>query len=256
MPDLTIIVVTYNNAEIVEPCLASIKAGAGGASHEIIVVDNASQDGTIERVRNFDATARVLELAENRGFAAANNVGIAAARGRYLVLVNSDAFPEPGAIERLLAAIESHDRTGIVGGQLRYPSGRLQPSAARFPSLLGNLWLAFFLHRLPGLSRLPVAVLSHRRFYSTLRRVDWVSAAFCLARPSVGPLPTTSFMYGEDMEWCHGAWANGLEVLLEPSAVAVHIGQASVRKTKSTGYQQVRRLEAQLRWFTDRKSVV
>src|SRR5205823_170332 len=136
------------------------------------------------------------------------------------------------------------------GARLRYPSGRLQPSAGTFPSLLGDLWVALFLHRVPGLSRAGLGYLVDQRLYRTPRQVDWVSAAVCAARVQVGPLPDSRFMYGEDVEWALASCAAGWQVWLEPSATAVHISRASVDDTREAGFVQRQRVEFELRWFS------
>jgi GT2 family glycosyltransferase len=186
------------------------------------------------------------------GFAAANNAGIRASKGRVLVLVNSDAFPDTGSIDRLVAALEELPDAGIVGGLLRYPDGRFQASMGKFPSLLGDLWVALFLHRAPLLGRLEVGVSSHRSSYRVRRRVDWVTAAFCIARREAGLIPESRFMYGEDVGWAAECRARGLEVWLEPSATAVHIGRASVDRSQAPGFAQRRRVDFELRWFEPR----
>ncbi len=160
----------------------------------------------------------MLALERNVGFAAATNAGIAASRGRLLALVNSDAFPDEGSIDRLADAIDALPRAAIVGGRLRYPDGAPQPSTGRFPSLLGGLWTALLLHRMPLLGRLDVGVNAHPAHYRVRRRVDWVTAAFCIARRESGPLPERSFMYGEDVEWARESASAGREVWFDPGA--------------------------------------
>jgi GT2 family glycosyltransferase len=135
---------------------------------------------------------------------------------------------------------------------LRYPSGRPQPSAGTFPSLLGTLWVALFLHRVPGLSRIGLGYMTDSRLYLKPRRVDWVSAAVCAARADVGPMPTSSFMYGEDVEWALASREAGYEVWTEPAATAVHIGRASVDQSHEAGFAQRRRAEFELAWFRRR----
>lgn len=252
VPIVSVIIVTYNNAAIIQRCLESAKRAAAASTNEILLIDNGSTDGTVELTQRFDSDIRIVALESNQGFAQANNVGMSLAKGRFIALVNSDAFPDPGSIDRLRYTIEQDRRIGIVGARLRYGSGALQPSAARFPSLLGNLWLALFLHRAPVISRVPVAVLAHRTFYQNTRTVDAVYASFCLARREVGPLPTSSFMYGEDVQWCHQAQRRGLRVVVEPAATGVHLAGSSVRSSQAAGFAQTRRVATQLQWFEGR----
>jgi N-acetylglucosaminyl-diphospho-decaprenol L-rhamnosyltransferase len=248
-PDVSIIVVTHNNESLIVDCLRAIHAGIGLNSYEVIVVDNDSTDGTLAAIPNDLKPRHVIALEKNVGFAQANNAGIEAGRGRLVALVNSDAFPDRGSIDRLIEAIDELPHAGIVGGCLRYATGRPQPSVSRYPSLLSGLWVALLLHRLPLTARLNIGVNAHPTQYSTRHQVDWVSAAFCIARREAGHLPAGAFMYGEDVEWAFACREAGLEVWFEPTATAVHIGRASVDQSRTPGFAQERRAQFELAWF-------
>jgi N-acetylglucosaminyl-diphospho-decaprenol L-rhamnosyltransferase len=250
--DASVIVVTHNNAAIVDRCLTSIAAATVTHRCEVIVVDGASRDGTLAAIGARLESPRVIALDRNVGFAKATNVGIEASRGRLLVLVNSDAFPDPASIDRLIDAIDAVPGAGIVGARLRYPSGRGQPSTARFPSLAGGLWVALMLHRAPLLGRAGIGIDAHRSHYRTRRRVDWTTAAFCIARREIGEMPTRSFMYGEDVAWARACAERGMSVWLEPAASAVHVGRASVDQSQPAGFAQRRRVLFELSWFAER----
>jgi GT2 family glycosyltransferase len=246
------VVVTHNNGDLIGDCLGSIFDSLQRAEAQVIVVDNASTDRTLDVIGRGPWPVEVIALEENAGFAKAVNRGRDRARGRYLALVNSDAFPDAGCIDRLVDRLETGAHAGIVGAKLRYPSGRPQPSAGTFPSLLGTLWVALFLHRVPGFSLLGIGYLADSRLYRVPRRVDWVSAAVCAARIEVGPLPTSSFMYGEDVEWALACREAGFEVWVEPAATAVHVGRASVDQSQDPGFAQRRRAQFELAWFSRR----
>jgi GT2 family glycosyltransferase len=251
-PDVSVIVVTHNNEALIGRCLNSIAGAVGACSHEVIVVDNGSTDGTLAVVADEQSAVRSIALDANIGFARANNIGIDASRGRLIALVNSDAFPDPGSIERLVEAIDQLARAAIVGGRLRYPTGELQPSHGRFPSLLGGLWVALFLHRMPLLGRSGLGVAAHPTLYRTRCRVDWVTAAFCIARREAGHVPIGRFMYGEDVEWALASRRAGLEVWLEPASTAIHVGRASVERSRERGFAQRQRVQFELAWFARR----
>jgi GT2 family glycosyltransferase len=255
-PAVSIIVVTHNNRELVGPCVRAIFNSLEAVRAEVLLVDNASSDGTMQELARCELPVRSIELRQNVGFARAVNRALEEARGSYVVLVNSDAFPDRGCIERLVEALERRPRAGIVGAKLRYPSGRLQPSAGTFPSLRGSLWVALFLHRFPGLSRLGIGYLASASLYVRPRRVDWVSAALCAARAELGPLPDSSFMYGEDVEWAAAGRAAGWEVWLEPAATAIHMSRASVDASQQPGFAQRRRVQFELAWFARRRPSV
>jgi GT2 family glycosyltransferase len=247
-PDVSAIVVTHNNEALVERCLESIEDAARVNSCEVVVVDSGSTDRTSAIVRNHPSRPRLVELGENVGFAAATNVGIRHSSARLLALVNSDAFPDPGSIDALVTAIDELPAAGIVGARLRYPDGRAQPSSGQFPSLLGGLWVALFLHRAPLLARLGIGIRAHPALYRGRRRVDWVTAAFCIARRDCGELPERGFMYGEDVEWAFACRAAGLEVWCDSEATAEHIGRASVEQSQRRGFAQLQRVQFELAW--------
>lgn len=253
-PEASVIVVTHNNEALIARCLKAISGAAREHASEVIVVDNASTDGTLAAIASQRGAPKVIPLKRNVGFAAANNAGIEASRGRLIVLVNSDAFPDEASIDRLIEAIDMLPAAGIVGGRLRYPDGRLQPSAGRSPSLLGGLWVALMLHRAPLLGRAGIGVHAHPALYRRARRVDWVTAAFCIARREVGPLPSKAFMYGEDVWWGATCAQMGLAVWFEPAASAVHVGRASVERSHPVGFAQRRRAQFELEWFAQRGS--
>jgi GT2 family glycosyltransferase len=251
-PEASVIVVTHNNESLITDCLSSVEAAIRVNSYEVIVVDNGSTDGTLPAIRAQGRATRIIALERNAGFASANNAGIEASRGRLIVLVNSDAFPDPGSIDRLIAAIDELPDVGIVGGRLRYPTGEQQPSVGRFPSLLGGLWVALLLHRLPFTARAGIGVSAHPALYRKRRRVDWVTAAFCVARREAGRLPAGGFMYGEDVAWALECSRAGLEVWFDPAATAVHIGRASVDRSQEPGFAERRRAQFELEWFSRR----
>jgi GT2 family glycosyltransferase len=252
MPALSVVVVTHNNREIVGRCLDAIFASQAAGEREVLLVDNASADDTLDAVSAGAWPVEVVAMEANAGFAKAVNRGLRRARGRYVALVNSDAFVDPECLGALARALDERPRAGIVGARLRYESGRHQPSAGTFPSLLGDLWVALFLHRVPGLSRVGLGYLADPSLYRRARRVDWVSAAVCAARAELAPLPDSRFMYGEDVEWAAAAHSAGWEVWLEPRATAVHLSAASVVESQPAGFAQRRRAQFELDWFARR----
>jgi GT2 family glycosyltransferase len=252
--DVSVIVVSFDSEAVIERCLEAAQEAVRTHTSEILLVDNASTDESLERVRRSSPTVRVIQLERNLGFAAANNVAIEQARGRYVALVNSDAFPDPGGIDRLIERAESDPSIGIVGGRLRDANGHRQPSWGSFPTLLGELGVALFFHRLPLLWRLPLSVAANSARYAAAAPVDWVTGAFCLARREVGPMPAAAFMYGEDVEWSRQAREMGFEVWIEPTAHAVHLGGGGSVSAQTARLRQASRVDFAMRWFAPRGS--
>lgn len=251
-PDASVVVVTHDNEALINRCLSAVASASSEHELEVIVVDNASTDRTVEIARTEGLADVVLTLAYNTGFASAANRGIEAGRGRTIVLVNSDAFPDVGSIDKLIAALDAIPTAGIAGARLRYADGSPQPSAGPFPSLRGGLWVALLLHRAPLLGRAGLGLFADRALYRRARRVDWVTAAFCAARREVCPLPSRTFMYGEDVWWGLRTAERGFGVWLEPAATAVHLGRASVAASQPSGFAQRSRVTFELDWFAAR----
>jgi GT2 family glycosyltransferase len=169
--DLSIIVVSFNTRDLLRACLASIPPATAGLRCETIVVDNASGDGSAEMTAADFPEVVLIRNAENRGFAAANNQALAISRGRYALLLNSDAALLTDTVPALVRFMEAHPRCGLVGGQLLNPDGSFQASYADFPTLGGELLLMTTLARLCR----PASYPSYPAEQSQQpRAVDWV----------------------------------------------------------------------------------
>ena len=242
--DLSVIIVTWNVRDLIRACLASlpealtpatgaisVPAGATHASplqHEIIVVDNASTDGTAGLLLSDYPGIQLLENSENLGFARANNRALALAKGRYVVLLNADTEPRPGALAGMVRFMDAHARCGAASPRLVCPDGTPQAYAfGRDPS-------PFYLLR---------RALAHRRqkylhdwAISEPVQVDWVSGACLVARreavAQVGGLDERIFMYFEDNDWCRRMRAAGWEVWYNPAVEVMHIGGASLGRNE------------------------
>jgi GT2 family glycosyltransferase len=237
VPLVSVIVVAYNAREVLHACLTRVREEARDTPLELIVVDNASRDGAADMVARDFPDARLVRSPVNLGFAAGNNVGFKMARGDYVLLLNPDALPEPGAIAQSLARMAAQPRAGLGGGRLLDSDGRLQPSARRFPSLL-NEFLA-----LSGLAaRYPKSRLFGRfdRTWADPERaapVDWVPGAFTLIRRAVleevGMFDERFFLYYEEVDLCRRARDAGWQVWYWPDIVVDHIGGVSSRSVDS-----------------------
>jgi GT2 family glycosyltransferase len=236
-PDVSVVVVSYNTREILRQCLSRLSEQLPAVRGEVIVVDNASTDGSADMVAADFPQATLVRSRVNLGFAAGNNRAFAVARGRYVVLLNPDAFLGEGALARAVALMDRHPRAGIAGGRLEDTDGRLQPSGRLFPSLANELLvLSGLAHRFPH-SRL------FGRFDRTwadpglAARVDWVPGAFTILRhdalAAVGGFDERFFLYYEEVDLCRRMAATGREVWYWPEIRVTHIGGASSKTVKT-----------------------
>ncbi len=233
MTDLSIVVVTWNTRELVARCLATamraVAACGPRLACELIVVDNGSRDGTPEAVRERFPAARLVVLPRNLGFAAGANRGLAAARGRHALLLNSDAGLVPGAIERAVAYLDAHPDVGVVGPRLLRPDGRPRSNAHRYPRLASELLP-------PGLLALPRRLRRWRALGRGPADVEAVRGAALFLRRDVlrrvGALPEQYFFFLEETDWCWRVRAAGLRVVELPGARVVHLSGASSKRLR------------------------
>jgi len=226
--DVSAIVVNLNGLPYLERCLESVEGC------ERIVVDHGSTDGSIALVRERFADVRLIEQ-QNLGMGAGNNAGMRVASGRYFLLLNSDAWMAPGAVEALVHFADTHPEAAVIGPRLRYPDGSLQRSVRAFPTLWRLATEYLFVRKLAPhtdlLNPLYVGGFDH----DETRPVDWVSAA-CLfvrreATDEVGLLDEAFFMFSEETDWCYRFRQAGWSVFFYPEAETVHVGGATHRGT-------------------------
>jgi GT2 family glycosyltransferase len=236
--DLSIIIVSFNTAERLRACLASVAASVGVGGAETFVVDNASSDGSVEMVEQEFPWVRVLRSGANRGFAWANNVALRRARGRRILLLNPDTELEPTALASMIAYLDAHPEAAAVGPKLVRGDGSLDPACRRsFP----NPEVAFY--RMSGLARLFPESPRFGRYNLTHVRadqemeVDALSGAFMLVRreviDQVGLLDERFFMYGEDLDWAYRMKEKGWSIRYNPRVTVVHHkGESSRRASR------------------------
>lgn len=224
---LAVVIVSWNVSELLVDCLAALPAAAAGIDYETIVVDNASSDGSADRVAAEFPQVRLIRNAANLGFARANNQGIGATDAEYVLLLNSDTLPPPGSLTGLVRFMDEHPGAGAAGPQLRRPDGGVQPYAFGCdPSP------AYLLAR--GLSRLLFHRSLHNWETNRVRPVDWVSGACLLVRRAAiaraGLLDEKIFMYFEDSDWCLRIRRAGWQVFYDPQVAIVHLGGRSIAR--------------------------
>jgi N-acetylglucosaminyl-diphospho-decaprenol L-rhamnosyltransferase len=204
---LSVVIVTWNVRELVLRCLAALHREGVAIDMEVIVVDNASTDGTVDAVRAGYPGVRVLANRENAGFPVANNQGVAAARGDVILFLNPDTEVGPGALRTCLECLGAEADVGVVGCQLVLEDGSVQFECARRAYRLQHLVMEiFYLHMLLPGNRICGDHLMSYWDHEGERDVEAISGAFMMARRSVveqvGGLPDEVFMYHEDLAFC------------------------------------------------------
>lgn len=223
-------VVTWNTADLTARTLRHVLDTDQGCEVRLLVRDNASSDGTVEVLRERVPEAEVDAGTENLGFAAGVNTLLDRSEAPWFFLLNSDAWPLPGAIGTLVATGDHHPRAAAVAPRIERPDGTLEHSTHPFPSLRMALTTAFAYQRIPR-ARAEELLLEGAWKHDRPRAVDWaVGAALLVRREAVddlGGLDERFFMYVEDLEWCWRARKHGWEVRFEPGAVVRHVGNVS-----------------------------
>jgi GT2 family glycosyltransferase len=222
---LSIITVGYNSRPEIEPLLASLTTPAPHTSHEIIVVDNASSDGTAAYVRGQWPGVRLVASETNLGFARANNLAVGQAAGEFVLLLNPDTVVPPGAVDRLVHRLDSHPDRAVVGPRIVDGSGRAELSFGAMMSPWTE-WRQKILVR--GNDRgVPPFTAIVDRMTRRSRHVDWVSGACLLIRRSdfvsAGGFDERFFMYAEDVDLCAAVRARGRRVYFDASIQVVHL---------------------------------
>jgi len=230
-PDLTITVVSWNTRDLLRGCLNSIYGGGALSNFDVHVVDNASSDGSAEMVRSEFPDVRLISNEANVGFARANNQSWREARGRYWLLLNSDAEVGSGAIDALIAFMDAHPRAGLTTARLVNPDGTPQNCAQAMPSIFRTLFEASRLHKLLPAKVRGRMLLGPYWSYDEPAPVGWTWGTALIARreavEEVGPLSEDFFMYGEDLEWCLRMRRNRWGIWFCPEAEVLHFGGQS-----------------------------
>jgi GT2 family glycosyltransferase len=229
--DLAVSVVSYRTPQLMRRCLQALEDERARLELEVTVVDNASGDGSADLVAEEFPWVRLIRNVRNVGFGAAHNQALRGTSARYLLVLNSDASPMPGALRTLTHYLADHPDVAVVGPKLRYPDGRVQPSRRRFPTLATLFCESTQLQRMwPDNALL-------RRYYVADRpddveqEVDWLVGACLCARAravaDVGLFDERFFLYSEELDWCRRFRAAGWRIVYVPAAEVRHIEGAS-----------------------------
>ncbi len=246
--EVSIIVISFNTRDLLRECLTSLLAECSslGASAEVLVVDNASVDNSAEMVgaefSKSQIPVRLIRSDVNLGFAAANNLAMEQAQGRYIVLLNSDAFFHPGALRRSIDHMDADATVGIGGARLVSRDGAWQPSARTFHSIwIDAIVLTGLAARFPR-SRIFGAPDRTWADPNQAAEVDWVPGAFSILRrealAKTGLFDPAFFLYYEEVDLCLRVKAAGFRVLYWPDVVVTHIGGESGRQLRSLRFSK------------------
>jgi hypothetical protein len=228
MNTLSVIIVNWNAGRALDDCLASLFASKPVEALEVLLVDNASTDGSQARAARDYPGIKILQNAENRGFAPGANQGLECAVGELMLLLNPDAMLQPSTISLLVDFMNGHPEAAVVGPRLLNPDGTVQGSARRDPSP----WTGLFGRDAPLTRLFPNNPVSRRELPNLCHvgdaplEVDWISGACLLVRRAayeqVGGLDERFFLFWEDADWCRRFRRAGWKVYYLPTAVGTH----------------------------------
>ncbi|WP_440120048.1 glycosyltransferase family 2 protein [Paenibacillus sp. QZ-Y1] len=233
--DTSIIIVNYNTRQLTLDCLGSVYASNTSYSYEVIVVDNASRDDSVQAIREAYPQVHLMANKDNTGFAVANNQGMKVAKGRYILLLNSDTVVQPDTLQTMVGFMDRHPEMGASGCKVILPDGSLDKACKRgFPTPSASFYYAFGISRLfpdrPKFNQYQLGHLSPDDEYP----VDCLVGAFMLVRretiEQVGGLDETFFMYGEDIDWCYRIKEAGWGIFYYPRTYIVHYKGGSARR--------------------------
>ena len=233
---VSVVIVSYNTQEILRNCLEALFEHSKGVAMEVFVVDNDSHDGSAAMVKNDFPSVMLITNHENLGFAAANNQAFALARGRYIILLNPDAYIRPLSLEHSIAFMDRTPMCGLCGGKIISPEGRLEPSARRFPSALSKLLTMSGLRGTFAHS----PIVNYHEFggfaHDKPMEVDWVPGTFTIVRKKmldeIGYFDERFYIYYEETDLCMRAKKAGWTIYFIPDAEVMHIGGASSKTRK------------------------
>jgi GT2 family glycosyltransferase len=232
--ELSVIIVNYNTESHLENCLVSLFDNTRQRPLEVIVVDNASTDGSLAMLESSFPQVRAIAMRENVGFARANNAAIRVAQGRYLLLLNNDTLVKPGAVDMMLSIATERPEIGALGPRLSNEDGSVQISYGRMLCFHAELLQKLLMARYEAGGRWVRRHVEQRSRHEAYP--DWVSGACMMLRADVlgetGLFDENFFMYTEDIDLCQRVRKSGYRVLYTPDAEIVHLGGKS-RQTLS-----------------------
>lgn len=242
---LSVIIVNYKTKELTQQAIESLVQYCPWVKKEqLIIVDNASNDGSFEYLKQQFPWAKVVASQENTGFAGGNNIGLQAANGKYILLLNSDTVSIEDPLSNVLAYMEKNKDCAITSIQLLNEDRSIQETGGYFPTLPRVFYWMFFIDDLPVLRNIlksfhPASSRfdKQKKFFQKAQALDWLTGAFMLMRrdvySAVGGFDEAMFMYAEEMEFCYRARCKGFRCLYIPVSKIVHLRGKSSASLKS-----------------------
>jgi GT2 family glycosyltransferase len=229
---LSIVIICWNDWKVIENCLRSIIQFTHNTEYEVIVSDNGSTDGSVDKIREQFPAVRVLENRANLGFARGNNAGIAEANGKYVLILNPDTIIHEGSLDRWIDFAERHPETGAFGCRVQNPDGSYQRSARPFPTI-SRYYISALGLRFLGHLRRPVLSDEYEWWKGdTERDVDWQSGCCVMLRGALlnelGGFDERFFYQFEEVDLCRRVWGSGSRVRFTPEVSITHLGGQSV----------------------------
>jgi len=230
--DLSVIIISYNEKDLLRNCLRSVLASKTNYKFEVIVTDSGSQDDTVEMMNEEFSTVKLLDNKTNLGFSKGNNVAIKQTNGRLILLLNADTTVKDDALDLSIQYMDQHPEVGAMGGKVLLPDGRIDPSCRRnFPNPVNSFLRLFGLKKFSDYNiNTPI---------DQEVEVEAIMGAYFLTRKDVidkiGLLDEEFFMYGEDLDWCWRIKESGYKIMYYPKAEIVHYkyGASQTNKTQT-----------------------
>jgi GT2 family glycosyltransferase len=232
--DVSIVIVAWNVKGLLRDCLKSVFEQTCGIEFEVIYVDNASQDGSVEMVNTEFPQVSVIRNKQNAGFIRANNQAIPACKGRYVLLLNSDTVVLDNAIEKTVKFADAHSDAAVVGCRVLNPDRTLQRTCFMYPSALNMFLAATYLYKIFPRSRFFGQERMTWWDFDSVREVETVCGCYSLVRKKaidkVGLMDERYFVYGDDPDWCYRFSKAGWKVMFTPDAEIIHYGGRNTRQ--------------------------
>jgi GT2 family glycosyltransferase len=234
MLDVSVIIVAWNVRQLLHDCLKSVYDQTEGIDFEVIYVDNASEDGSVEMVVKDFPQVKMIENRENKGFIKANNQGIEISKGRYVLLLNSDTIVLDNAIAKLVQFADAHTEAAVVGCKVLNPDMTLQRNCFMYPSILNMFLSTTYLYKIFPKSKFFGREHMTWWDFNDVREVETVCGSCSLVRKEaikqVGLMNETYFVYGDDPDWCYRFNKVGWKIIFTPDARIIHYGGQTTKQ--------------------------